>query len=90
MSGVPCRMAVCHAGLVETCFPPHELQRRRWPTSGTCMVSDSRSTLTSADRPQLAQVAVTLRTPLARMLAKVMGGPGWFGLARVLPICAEA
>ena len=32
--------------------------------------------LTSADRPQLAQVAVTARTPFWRMLASNMGGPG--------------
>jgi hypothetical protein len=42
-----------------------------------------RSTLTSAERPQLAQVAVTARTPLARMLARVIGGPGLLGMVTV-------
>jgi hypothetical protein len=32
--------------------------------------------LTSAERPQLAHDAVSMRTPLARMLARVMDGPG--------------
>ena len=57
-------------------FPPQLLHRRRLPVSGTVRVSGRRSTLTSADRPQLAQVAVTARTPFWRMLASNMGGPG--------------
>jgi hypothetical protein len=34
------------------------------------------STLTSAERPQLAQLAMTERTPFSRTLARVIGGPG--------------
>jgi hypothetical protein len=32
--------------------------------------------MTSAWRPQVSHVALTARTPLARMLASVIGGPG--------------
>jgi hypothetical protein len=55
-------------------LPPQLLHRRRLPVSGTVRVSGSRSTLTSAERPQLAHEAVTLRTPFWRMLARVIGG----------------
>jgi hypothetical protein len=68
---------VCHAGRVEIVLPPQWLQRSRRPASGTVRVSGKASTLTSADRPQLAQVAVTARTPFKRMLARVIGGPGF-------------
>ena len=57
-------------------FPPQLLHRRRLPVSGTVRVSGRRSTLTSADRPQLAQAAVTERTPFWRMFARDIGGPG--------------
>jgi hypothetical protein len=70
------RRAVCHAGRVQTRFPPHWLHRRRRPTWGTCRVSGRASTLTSAERPQASHVAVTARTPFWRMFARVMGGPG--------------
>jgi hypothetical protein len=43
-------------------LPPQLLQRRRLPTSGTARVSGKASTLTSAERPQFAHVAVTDRT----------------------------
>ena len=50
-SGAPCRGLVCHAGRVEIVLPPHWLQCRRLPVSGTVRVSGSLSTLTSAWRP---------------------------------------
>ena len=40
---------------------------------GTARVSGKASTLTSAERPQLAQVAVTARTPFWRMLVSDIG-----------------
>jgi hypothetical protein len=52
---------------------PHWLQRRRWPASGTVRVSGSRSTLTSAERPQFAHDAMAMQTPFWRMLASDMG-----------------
>jgi hypothetical protein len=75
-SGTPARRAVCQAGRVLICFPPHALHRRRWPAVGTVTLSGRTSTTTSAERPQASQVAVTGRTPFWRMLARVMGGPG--------------
>jgi len=48
-----------------------QVLRRRW----TVRVSGRASALTSASRPQASHVAVTARTPFARMLARVMGGP---------------
>jgi hypothetical protein len=57
-------------------LPPQLLHRRRLPTPGTVRVSGRRSTLTLAERPQLAHDAMTERTPFSRMLARVIGGPG--------------
>ena len=68
--------AVCHAGLVDIVFPPHRLQRRRWPAFGTVTVSGRASTLTSALWPQASQAALTAWTPFARMFESVIGGPG--------------
>ena len=56
-------------------MPPQLLQRRRLAASGTVRVSGRASTLTSAERPQFAQAAMTERTPFKRMLARVIGGP---------------
>jgi hypothetical protein len=69
-------LAVCHAGRVAIVLPPQLPQRRRLPASGTVRVSGRASTLTSALWPQAWHEAVTSRTPLARMLARVIGGPG--------------
>jgi hypothetical protein len=68
--------AVCHAGRVATFFDPHLLHRSRWPTFGTKVVSGRASTLTSADRLQVWQVAITARTPFSRMFRSDIGGPG--------------
>jgi hypothetical protein len=67
---------MCQAGRVDIVFAPQLLHRRRCPAFGTVTVSGSASTLTSAWRPQASQVAVTARTPFARMFESVMGGPG--------------
>ena len=53
---------------------------------GTVRVSGRASTLTSAERPQLAHDAVTMRTPFWRMLASVIGGPG---LLRMVPVAHQ-
>jgi hypothetical protein len=68
---------VCHAGRVSIFFPPHALHLSRRPTSGTNVVSGKASTFTSALCPQ-AHVAMTARTPFARMLARDIGGPKFF------------
>jgi hypothetical protein len=68
--------AVCHAGLADIVFPPHQLQRRRGPAFGTVTVSGRASTLTSALWPQASQAALTAWTPFARMFESVIGGPG--------------
>ena len=60
-------LPVCQAGRAEIVLSPQLLQRRRLPTSGTVRVSGSRSTLTSAERPQLAHAAMTKRTPFWRI-----------------------
>ena len=74
---------MCHAGRVEIVLPPQLLQRSLLPVSGTVRVSGRRSTLTSAERPQLAHAAMTERTPFKRMLPRVMGGPGLERMVRV-------
>jgi hypothetical protein len=77
---------VCHAGRVEIVLPPQLTQRSRRPASGTVRVSGRASTLTSAWWAQAWHVAVTAWTPLARMLARVIGGPG---LERVVIALAD-
>jgi hypothetical protein len=57
-------------------LPPQLPHRRRLAVSGTCTLAGRASTMTSAWRPQVSHVALTARTPLARMLASVIGGPG--------------
>jgi hypothetical protein len=61
------------SGLVDIVLPPQLLQQSRLPASKTVRVSDSRSTLTSAERPQLAHDAMTVRMPFKRMFASVIG-----------------
>jgi hypothetical protein len=74
--------AARYAGRVLICFPPHELQRKRRPTSGTTTVSAKASTFTSAACPQASHLTITARTPFSRMLASVIRGPAG---ARALP-----
>ena len=79
---------VYQAGQVEIVLAPHRLHRSRWPASGTVVVSGKLSTLTSPRRGcRLRHVAVTMRTPFKRMLARVIGGPGG---ARMGQRCASA
>jgi hypothetical protein len=68
-------LAACHAGRVSIRFPPHPLQRKRRPASGTMIVPASTSTFTSAACPQASHLAITTLTPFCRMLANVIGGP---------------
>jgi hypothetical protein len=44
-------------------FPPHSLQRKRRPTSGTMIVPARASTFTSATCPQASHLAITACTP---------------------------
>jgi hypothetical protein len=67
--------AVCQAGRVLICFPPHALHLSRRPASGTNVVSGNASTFTSALCPQASHAAMTARTPFSRMFASVIGGP---------------
>jgi hypothetical protein len=56
-------------------FPQHWVNRSRRPASGTTIVSGNASTFTSALCPHASHVAITARSPFARMLARVMGSP---------------